>query len=274
MGFTRQNVILKNIFQRNLFINAILTKMETKQFQSRRQFIKTAGVGAVLIGLQPAVNEIGSKTSIASLPAIGFEQTPLSYHYKALEPVIDALTMEIHYTKHAAGYTKNLADALTAEKVNTTEISLEALLGMISKYSAKMRNNAGGHYNHELFWKSMTPVKGTQPSNQFLQTIRRDFDSLEALKTQFSDAAKNRFGSGWAWLYLDYNGKLKIGSTPNQDNPMMDLSDIKGYPLLGLDVWEHAYYLKYQNRRGDYVQAFWDVVNWEFISARFEAYKH
>lgn len=240
---------------------------------SRRKFLKTASLGSILIGMQPALNHEnkglnGSNKITAN--KIGYSQSPLDYMYNALEPAIDALTMEIHYTKHAAGYTKNLADALAAENVNYQSVSLDNLLGMVSKYSAKMRNNAGGHYNHELFWKTMTPNKGTQPSKIFMAAITSDLTSLESLRVQLSDAAKNRFGSGWAWLYLDGSGKLKIGSTPNQDNPLMDLCEIKGTPILGLDVWEHAYYLKYQNRRADYVQAFWDLINWDYVSSRFE----
>ena len=189
-----------------------------------------------------------------------------------MEPIIDAQTSEIHYTKHAATYAKNLADAVVAEKVDIQTTTLETLLSNISKYSPKLRNNAGGHYNHELFWQTLTaPTTAPKPSGKLLTAIEKDFNSFEAFKTQFTDAGKTRFGSGWAWLVVNNDKKLIIGSTPNQDNPLMDLSDIKGFPLLGLDVWEHAYYLKYQNRRPDYINAWWNVVNWDFAQKRFDA---
>lgn len=247
--------------------------MGLKTFHSRREFLKTAGLGSVIIGLQPVIQESGRKNKLYN-EEIGFTQTPLPYNYNGLEPAIDAMTMEIHYTKHANAYAKNLADAALAENVNTQQVSLSSLLQMVSKFSSKMRNNAGGHYNHELFWRSMTPTKNTKPSTKLAGAISKDLGSMDALKTQFSDAAKNRFGSGWAWLYVDQAGKLKIGSTPNQDNPLMDVSEIKGFPILGLDVWEHAYYLKYQNRRPDYITAFWDIINWDYVSSRFDEQQH
>ena len=141
----------------------------------------------------------------------------------------------------------------------------------ISKYSPKMRNNGGGHYNHELFWQSMAAPNSTSLQGKLKDSIEKSFNSIEAFKTQFTEAGKTRFGSGWAWLVLTNDKKLVIGSTPNQDNPLMDISDLKGFPVLGLDVWEHAYYLKYQNRRPDYINAWWNVVNWDFVSKRFEA---
>jgi Fe-Mn family superoxide dismutase len=192
----------------------------------------------------------------------------LPYAYNALEPAIDGTTMNIHYTKHAAGYTKNLADACLAEKVDTSVTSLEQLLRGISKYSAKMRNNGGGHYNHEFFWQCMQP-SSSEPGGTLLQSIQRSFGSLEAMKNQFTDAGKNRFGSGWAWLIMTPDRSLAIGSTPNQDNPLMDISDIKGTPLLALDVWEHAYYLNYQNRRADYINNWWKLVNWNFVQQNY-----
>lgn len=195
---------------------------------------------------------------------IGFEQTPLPYGYAELEPHIDARTMEIHYTKHAAAYATNLRDAAKAEQVDAST-PVEKILSGISKYSAKMRNNGGGHFNHEMFWKCMKPNGGGQPNAVLAKAITDSFGSFDAFKTQFTDAGKNRFGSGWAWLYADGQKKLRIGSTPNQDNPLMDLSDIKGIPILGLDVWEHAYYLKYQNKRADYIEAWWKLVNWDQV---------
>lgn len=234
---------------------------------SRRSFISNTGKAAAAIGLSATVLPAFADTRAA----FAYTQAPLPYGYNALEPVIDAMTMEIHYTKHAAAYTKNLADACVAEKVNTNAISLEQLLSNISKYSAKMRNNGGGHYNHELFWQCMQPGANGKPSGKLASAIDSSFGSFETFKTQFSDAAKNRFGSGWAWLVLNNDKKLLIGSTPNQDNPLMDVSDVKGLPLLGLDVWEHAYYLKYQNKRADYVANWWNVVNWNYVQQRFEA---
>lgn len=204
---------------------------------------------------------------------IGYVQQPLLYAYASLEPYIDALTMEIHYTKHAAGYTKNLADACVAEKVNTSDTSLLLLLSRISTYSVKMRNNGGGHYNHEFFWRSMKPAVAGEtnlPTGELAAALVREFGSLENFQNQFSETAKNRFGSGWAWLVKSADGKLKLGSTPNQDNPLMDCSEFKGIPLLGLDVWEHAYYLKYQNKRPDYIKAFWSLVNWKVIEERYK----
>ncbi|ANH83735.1 superoxide dismutase [Niabella ginsenosidivorans] len=203
------------------------------------------------------------------LPApIGWVQQPLGYSYNALEPVIDAQTMEIHYTKHAAAYAKNLAEAVKEEGISTG-ISVESVLARISKYSAKMRNNAGGHYNHELFWKTLhKPAEGNLPGEKLAALIRRNFNSFEAFQKEFNTAAAARFGSGWAWLVRTPDSKLIITSTPNQDNPLMDIAEAKGFPAFGLDVWEHAYYLKYQNRRPDYIAAWWKLVNWDFIESR------
>lgn len=201
----------------------------------------------------------------------GFAQQPLPYAYNALEPWIDAATMDIHYNKHAAAYSKNLVEAAQAEGVDAAR-PLEELLGKISKYSAKLRNNGGGHYNHELFWKCMAqPMQGQpgQPKGPLLAAIEKSFNTFEAFKNQFSDAGKTRFGSGWAWLIVNKDKQLQICSTPNQDNPLMDIAEVKGTPLLGLDVWEHAYYLKYQNKRADYIESFWKVVNWEYVQQRF-----
>ncbi len=197
----------------------------------------------------------------------------MPYPFNALEPFIDAMTMDIHYTKHAAGYTKNLNDACVAESVDIKSKSITSLLESISKYSTKMRNNAGGHYNHELFWQLMKPAPATSPTGVLADAINKSFGSLDNFKTAFSDAAKTRFGSGWAWLIVNEKGQLAICSTPNQDNPVMDIAETKGYPLLGLDVWEHAYYLKYQNKRPDYINAWWNLVNWKFVEDRYNAFK-
>ena len=219
----------------------------------------------------PALAKITGDNGILLTPnsIVGLDQTPLPYDYKALEPSIDAMTMDIHYNKHAAAYSKNLKEAVTAEKADAGG-GVEKILAQVSKYSAKMRNNGGGHYNHELFWKSLAPADKTgTPSDKLTAAINKAFGSMDEFKKQFNEAAKTRFGSGWAWLLVDGSGNLKISSTPNQDNPLMDIAEVKGTPLLGLDVWEHAYYLKYQNRRPEYVENFWKVVNWNAVSERY-----
>ena len=244
---------------------------------NRREFLKTTGKAGLAAGL--ILTDLPSWAKHYTIhqnlgvngEEIPFVQQPLPYAYTALESAIDALTMEIHYSKHAATYAKNLSDAVKAEGVDTNKEKLTSLLGKISKYSAKMRNNGGGHYNHEFFWKSMrSPSDNNTPDGKLLKAIIKDFGSFDAFKIQFSDAGKNRFGSGWAWLVKTSDDKLIIGSTPNQDNPLMDVSELKGTPLLGLDVWEHAYYLKYQNRRPDYINAWWNVVNWSVVQPRFD----
>lgn len=241
-----------------------------KQPNSRRAFIKTTGKAGIAAGIGLSV--LPSFSFASNNNALSdFVQQPLPYGFNALEPVIDAMTMEIHYTKHAAAYAKNLVDACNAEKVDTNNTSLENILRNISKYSPKMRNNGGGHYNHELFWKCMKGGTATKPTGKLAAAIDSSFGSFDVFKSQFTDAGKNRFGSGWAWLVINADKKLMIGSTPNQDNPLMDVSDIKGTPLLCLDVWEHAYYLKYQNKRPDYINNWWNVVNWDFVSARLDS---
>jgi len=244
---------------------------------NRREFIKTTGKAGLAAGFSltvlPSLAEQYNNHHNFSVTGeeVPYEQRPLPYAYTALESVIDAMTMEIHYSKHAAAYAKNLADAVKAEGVDTNKEKLTSLLGRISKYSAKMRNNGGGHYNHEFFWKSMkSPSDGNMPQGKLMEAINVHFGSFDAFKTQFADAGKNRFGSGWAWLVMNADTKLFVGSTPNQDNPLMNVSDIKGRPLLGLDVWEHAYYLKYQNRRPDYITAWWNVVDWSVVQKRFD----
>ena len=252
--------------------------MNTNKENSRRKFIlNTAkGTAALTIGLagmdQFLVSCNASKKSVvATRFKTGFSQQPLPYSYTSLENVIDAQTMEIHYSKHAAAYTKNLNEAATAEGVDMSR-PLEDVLAKISRYTTKMRNNAGGHYNHEMFWQCMRPKSAdNRPTAALLEAIEKEFSSFANFKSQFSEAAKNRFGSGWAWLYINASGKLQIGSSPNQDNPLMDASDIKGFPVLGLDVWEHAYYLKYQNKRADYVDNWWNVVNWNYVQSRYQA---
>ncbi len=237
----------------------------------RRAFILNSAkaIAGITIGSSILSACATSRRSGAGVFKTGFTQDPLGYSYNSLDKAIDGLTMEIHYTKHAASYATNLMDAARNEGVDTGK-PLENVLARVSKYSTKMRNNGGGHYNHELFWKSLSPKANGKPAGRLLTAIETDFGSFDSFKNQFSDAGKNRFGSGWAWMVLDRDKKLRIGSTANQDNPLMDVSDFKGTPLLGLDVWEHAYYLRYQNRRPDYINAWWSVVNWDYIQQRYE----
>ncbi len=197
-----------------------------------------------------------------------FELPALPYAHNALEPHIDARTMEIHHGKHHQAYVNNLNNAV---KGNAAEgVSLLDLIHNISKYTPAIRNNGGGHWNHTFFWGIMGPNTGGQPTGALMDAIVASFGSFDAMKEQFNSAATTRFGSGWAWLIV-HDHKLVITSTPNQDNPLMDIAEVKGAPILGLDVWEHAYYLHYQNRRPDYIGAFWNVVNWSAVNAHFEA---
>ena len=197
---------------------------------------------------------------------MAFTLPNLPYAYDALEPHIDARTMEIHHSKHHQGYTNNLNAAL--EGTEWAGKSMEEILRNVSKISTAVRNNGGGFYNHRLFWEVMSPNGGGNPTGNVADAITRDFGSFDAFKEQFNKAAATRFGSGWAWLCKKEGGKLEICSTPNQDNPLMDIETkgCGGSPILGLDVWEHAYYLNYQNRRPDYINAFWNVVNWNKVN--------
>jgi superoxide dismutase, Fe-Mn family len=197
---------------------------------------------------------------------MAFELPPLPYANDALEPHIDAKTMEIHHDKHHAAYVSKLNEGISG--TDGENKSLEEIMKSVSKYGGVVRNNGGGHYNHSLFWKVIGPNGGGQPSGNLADAIKSKFGSFDKFKEEFSNAAVTRFGSGWAWLAV-VNGELAIGSTPNQDNPLMDVADFKGTPILGLDVWEHAYYLKYQNRRPEYISAFWNVVNWDEVAKRF-----
>ena len=199
---------------------------------------------------------------------MAFELPKLPYAYDALEPHIDARTMEIHHSKHHAGYTNNLNAAVAGSDLEG--VSITDILANISKHSVAVRNNGGGFFNHDLFWQVMSPNGGGNPSGALLVAIENDFGSVDSFKEEFSKAAATRFGSGWAWLVKQSNGKLVVSSTPNQDNPLMDIAEVKGTPILGLDVWEHAYYLKFQNKRPDYISEFWNVVNWEEVAKRFQ----
>jgi len=198
---------------------------------------------------------------------MSFKLPDLKYDYNALEPHIDARTMEIHHTKHHAAYTSKLNDAVAGTDLEG--MSIEDILAGISGHSTAVRNNGGGFYNHNLFWEVMGPGGGGSPSGDLAAAIDKDFGSFDAFKEKFNNAAATRFGSGWAWLVKQDDGKLVVTSSPNQDNPLMDIAEVKGTPVLGLDVWEHAYYLHYQNRRPEYISAFWNVINWEEVAARF-----
>lgn len=196
-----------------------------------------------------------------------FRLTELPYSYEAMEPYIDAQTMEIHHSRHHAAYVNNLNAAVKGTPAE--KMSLEELMANISKYDMKVRNNGGGHYNHDLFWAVLSPDGGGEPSGELADAISETFGSFNEFKALMNNAGAGRFGSGWAWLYVNTDGKLAIGSTPNQDNPLMDIAEIKGTPILGIDVWEHAYYLQYQNKRGDYLSAIWNVINWDAVAARY-----
>ena len=197
---------------------------------------------------------------------MSFELPQLDYAYDALEPQIDARTMEIHHTKHHAAYTNNLNNLIAGTNLEGT--SIENVLANVDKYPAGVRNNAGGFYNHNLYWKVLKPGGSKTPSGDLKAAIEKSFGSIELFKEEFAKAAATRFGSGWAWL-IKVEDSLVVSSSPNQDNPLMSVAEVKGTPILGIDVWEHAYYLNYQNRRPDYVAAFWELINWDVVADYF-----
>lgn len=199
---------------------------------------------------------------------MAFELPALAYATDALEPHIDKLTMEIHHGKHHQAYVTNLNKALEGKP--EANANLDDIIKNISKYPAAVRNNGGGHYNHSLFWTVLGPNKGGEPTGDLAKAIKETFGSFADLKTKLADAGATRFGSGWAWLSVGADGKLFVSSTPNQDNPLMDIAEQKGTPIFGIDVWEHAYYLKYQNKRPDYLAAIWNVVNWDAVAERYK----
>lgn len=199
---------------------------------------------------------------------MAFELNSLPYSYNALEPYIDAQTMEIHHSKHHGAYTTNLNSAIAGTEME--KMPIEDIMRSISKYPIAVRNNGGGYYNHNLFWSILSPNGGGEPTGELAKAINSSFGSFDAFKEKFAASAATRFGSGWAWLIAKDN-ELSIFSTPNQDNPLMDIADMQGKPLLALDVWEHAYYLKYQNRRAEYIQNFWQVVSWKEVEKRYLA---
>lgn len=233
-----------------------------RKSKSRREFLKKSALlalGSVAARI-PGSNLMAENVFSSST---AFELPPLPYAPDALEPFIDTQTMQIHHGKHHKAYVDNLNKALSNS--GSTGASLEELMRNVSQHSTAIRNNGGGHFNHSLFWKLMSPKGGGEPTGKIAEAINGTFGSFSNFKDKFASAAMGRFGSGWTWLVIQ-DGKLTIGSTPNQDNPLMDLSDLKGQPLLALDVWEHAYYLKYQNKRAEYVNAFWNIVNWKEVA--------
>lgn len=200
---------------------------------------------------------------------MAFQLPTLNYDYNALEPHFDARTMEIHHSKHHQTYVNNVNAAL--ECTDAASLPIEDIVKNISKYPMPVRNNGGGHWNHSFFWSILSPNGGGQPTGALGDKINEQFGSFEAMKEEFNKAATTRFGSGWAWLCKKADGSLCVCSTPNQDNPLMDIAECAGTPIIGLDVWEHAYYLHYQNRRPDYIAAFWNVVDWNQASANYSA---
>ena len=224
-----------------------------------------------LVALLALTLPVALAQSSATPTAPAFTLAPLPYAYDALEPVIDKQTMEIHHGKHHQAYVTALNRAIEAD-ASLRGLSLEEMMARMSRLPETVRNNGGGHWNHDFFWRTMTrPGQGGTPSAALAAAIDRDFGSYDKFKSAFEEAGRARFGSGWVWLIAGADGKLKITSTPNQDNPLMDVAAVRGTPLLGNDVWEHAYYLKHQNRRGDYLGAWWSVVDWSVVSQRYAA---
>ncbi len=230
---------------------------------NKRDFLRTGVLGAAVVAIGSAHSLVQAKPK-----SNGFTLPPLPYANNALEPYIDTRTMEIHHDKHHKAYVGELNEALLGK--SEAKLPLEQLLSEKASTNTAVRNHGGGHYNHSLFWKLLSPAKGQSPGKNIADAMVRDFGSFQIFKEKFNAAALARFGSGWAWLILDKNKKLSITSTANQDNTLMNLPDVaKGFPILGLDVWEHAYYLKYQNERKDYIEAFWNVLNWAYVDKRF-----
>ncbi len=244
---------------------------------NKREFLKRSAILGAGALVAPSVatscmNSSAAGGATASLVAIGeggeFIQPELGYAFDALEPHIDAMTMELHYGKHHAGYTKKFNAALEHENMHPTDIY--KIFSGISGLGAGVRNNGGGYFNHSLYWKFMSPEGGGEPTGKIAAAITENFGSFAQFKELFSATSASHFGSGWGWLILNPEGKLQVTSTPNQDNPLMDVVEEQGTPLLTIDVWEHAYYLNYQNRRTSYVEAYWNVIDWKFIGALYE----
>ncbi len=231
--------------------------MNTKYFSLI--VLSSVVAGQAFAGEDPLLNTPAAMAKFPELP----------YAYDALEPYVDKMTMEIHYSRHHKAYYDNFQKAIQGTEME--KMTIGDIFRQISKLPAAVRNNGGGYYNHVFFWQNMAPAATTAISPAFEKALTAKFGSMDEFRKQFSEAAKTRFGSGWAWLNVDDKGELFISSTPNQDNPLMDVADKKGTPIIGIDVWEHAYYLKYQNRRPDYVEAWWSVINWQVVEQRYKA---
>jgi Fe-Mn family superoxide dismutase len=257
------NIGGRNEDEANAFAGQLVKKFEEKHPDLEKLMYENKGIeGRVSILSEQILlteKETIKENLLVEMKKVGIEKLP--YSYSALQRFIDSKTMNVHYNKHYKGYVDKLNKAI---KDKEGDMDLEEIVKSISKFDDKVRNNAGGAFNHALFWKMLSPKKQL-PKGEILKKIKEDFGNIKKMKDEFNQAAQDRFGSGWAWLYLAKDGKLKIMSTPNQDNPLMNIVKGGGYPLLGLDVWEHAYYLKYQNKRDEYIKKFWDVVNWEFV---------
>lgn len=231
----------------------------------RRKFIRVTGVSALSAFIAPSLTNCGNKSTAKTFSGHIFEELP--YSFTALEPSIDAETMELHYSKHHKGYFNKFTTAIKGTPLVNTP--MPTIFKNINKYDEGIRNNGGGYYNHSLFWKNLSP-NGGEPSNGLLKAINAAFGSIDNFKSAFSYEAKTQFGSGWAWLTMDNTHNLLVSNTANQNNPLMPDEDIQGIPLIAFDVWEHAYYLKYQNKRTDYINAFWNIINWNEINKRYE----
>lgn len=269
-----------------LFVDCCLENSDLRAIKSstmkKRDFIKLSGIVGTGIVISPlmACNEAEKKTenndpadNANSLPVQIFELPALGFAFNALEPSIDALTMEIHHDKHHGGYVKKLNAALEGN-ADFGGMNLEAIMANVNAEDTGVRNNGGGHYNHSLFWTLLNPGGANAASGELLDAINADFGSYDAFLNEFSAAAKTRFGSGWAWLSMNQEGRLFVSSTPNQDNPLMaNIVEEKGTPIMGIDVWEHAYYLNYQNKRADYIQAFLSILNWDVVAKNYTALK-
>ena len=236
---------------------------------NKRAFLKKSAL-LTIGGTLATSSSIGLKAAGSVINAGAYKDIKLPelpYAYDALEPHIDAMTMEIHHSKHHAGYTRKFNAALAENNLSGSKV--KDIFSKVSSQPLAIRNNGGGFYNHKLFWNSLSPKGGGKPGGELLKAIENNFGSFDIFRELFTSAAATRFGSGWAWLVSTGNGRLAVTSTPNQDNPLMDIAETRGMPLLAIDVWEHAYYLKYQNRRTDYISAFWNVVNWEYAAEKF-----
>jgi Fe-Mn family superoxide dismutase len=253
----------ENEDEANAEAGAVIKRFEKKFPQKEKTIYESISNKINLINEQLILEEKKTirKEFLLEMKKIGIEKLP--YSYSALKQFVDPKTMDIHYNKHYKGYVKKLNDALSKKKYKDAE--LEEIIQSISKYDIKVRNNAGGAFNHALFWKMLSPKKQL-PKGEILEKITKQYGNIKKMKDEFNQVATDRFGSGWVWLILTKTNRLKIMSTPNQDNPLMNIVEGGGYPLLGLDLWEHAYYLKYQNKRDEYIKNFWNFVNWEFVN--------